>query len=364
MEKGGLDFEVRFLSEVKVGIEGELEAKRFRDLISDVISKGICSKCGMCVSSCQVHALVMTEEGPKRIGPCRGCEACYYGCPRSPAFSKELLDAVMKAEHRDDVLGSYIKIVSARTTRGDVRARAQDGGVVTTLLIYAFEKGLIDGAIVASTSAKEAWKPIPKVAFSPQEALEAAGTKYANSPNLIALKEAIYCYELNRVCVVGVPCQVAAARNVKVQPKAATKLGDKIAFIIGLFCMESFPYAKLVNYLSSHGIDISRVSKFDIKEGKFKVYVEGSEALSVPIKDLKNCVNDYCHVCRDLTSLYADISVGAIGSQHGWSTVIVRTEEGAKLFDGAVQEGYLEVKDIGDGLEILKKIAKRKASKK
>ena len=352
------------MERIETQVGGLAEPKRFRDLMADVISKGICSKCGMCVSSCQVHALVMTDEGPKRVGPCRQCEACYYGCPRSPAFSGELLEASLSSENKDEVLGRYIKIVSARTTRDYVKAKAQDGGVVTTLLMYAFEKGLIDGAIVASISAKEAWRPIPKVVFNQQEVLEAAGTKYANSPNLIALKEATYCYELNRVCVVGVPCQVAAARNVKVQPKAATKLGDKIAFIIGLFCMESFPYAKLVNYLSSRGIDISRVSKFDIKEGKFKVYVEGSEALSVPIKDLKEYVNDYCHVCTDLTSLYADVSVGSIGSQHGWSTVIVRTEEGAKLFDGAVQEGYLEVKDIGDGLDVLKKIAKRKASKK
>ncbi|MHC1600724.1 MAG: Coenzyme F420 hydrogenase/dehydrogenase, beta subunit C-terminal domain [Candidatus Nezhaarchaeales archaeon] len=352
------------MERIETQVEGLAEPKRFRDLMADVISKGLCSKCGMCVSSCQVHALVMTDEGPKRIGPCRQCEACYYGCPRSPAFSEELLEASLESENKDDVLGRYIKIVSARTTRDDVKIRAQDGGVVTTLLIYAFEKRLIDGVIVASKSPIEAWKPVPTVALTAKEALEAAGTKYSSSPNLVALKDAIYCYELNRVCVVGVPCQVAAARNVKVQPKAATKIGDKIAFIVGLFCMESFPHARLVEYLSSHGIDISKVSKFDIKEGKFRVYIEGAEALSVPIKDLKDYANEYCHVCRDLTSLYADVSVGAIGSQHGWSTVIIRTNKGAKLFEGAVQEGYLEVKDIGSGVDVLRKIAKRKASKK
>lgn len=348
---------------VDTQVEGFVKLKGFEDLMADVISKGICSKCGMCISSCQIHALIMTDEGPKSVGPCRQCEACYYGCPRSPAFSEKLLEASLGSENKDEVLGCYIKIVSAKTTRDDVKARAQDGGVVTTLLIYALEKGLIDGVIVASKSPIEAWKPIPTVALTAKEALEAAGTKYSNSPNLVALKDAIYCYELNRVCVVGVPCQVTAARNAKVQPKAATKVGDKIAFIIGLFCMESFPHAKLIEYLSSHGIDIAKVSKFDIKEGKFRVYVEGLEALSVPIRDLKDYVNEYCHVCRDLTSLYADVSVGAIGSQHGWSTVIVRTSEGAKLFDGAVQEGYLEVKDIGSGADVLRKIAKRKALK-
>lgn len=352
------------MASVDVGVEAPREPKRFRDLMSEVISKGICAKCGMCIASCQVHSLVMTDYGPQRLAPCKGCEACYYGCPRTPAFSKQLLEAVMASPNRDEVLGGYYEVVSARTTLSDVRERAQDGGVVSTLLIYALEKEMIDGAVVSSLASDKPWVPKPMVVFNRKGVIEAAGTKYTNSPNLVALKDAVYCYGLERVGVVGVPCQVAAARNVKVQPKAATKIGDRIAFIVGLFCMESFPYAKLTGYLSSKGLDVSRVTKFDIKEGKFKVYVEGSEALSVPIKDLRDHANEFCHVCRDLTSLYADVSVGAIGSQPGWSTVIVRTKVGEELFRGAIEAGYLEVKEIGSGLDLLKKIAKRKMSKK
>lgn len=352
---------MKVIGEVKGRIA---ESKDFEDLLLNVITRNLCTKCGMCVSSCQVHALLMTEDGPKRVGLCRECEACYYGCPRSPALSEELLKASLNPQKDDEVLGGYIKIVSARTTRDDVKSVAQDGGVVTTLLIYALERGLIDGGIVASKSPVEAWKPVPKVAMSLNDALEAAGTKYSNSPNLVALKDAVYGYELEKVCVVGVPCQVTAARNVKVHPKAARKLGDKIAIIIGLFCMESFPHAKLVDFLTSNGIDIARVSKFDIKEGRFKVYVGDIEVLSVPVKDLKSYANHYCEVCRDLTAWYADISVGSIGSERGWSTVIVRSKEGAKLFDSAVQEGYLEIKDVDSNrIETLRRIAKRKASK-
>jgi len=347
-----------------LNIQTAAPARKFDDLISDVIGPNICCKCGLCVASCQVHALVMTDWGPEKVGICRECEACYYGCPRSPVVSSDLLEASLDGENKDEVLGRYIKVVSARTKLDSVRTRAQDGGVVTTLLIYAMEKNLIDGAVVASKSPKEPWKPVPRAALTVEDVLNAAGTKYSNCPNLAALKDALYSYELERVCTVGVPCQAKAARNVKVQPKAATKVGDKIAYIIGLFCMESFYHPKLLEYLSSNNIDISQVSKFDIKEGKFKVYVKGSEVLSVPVKDVKDCVNYYCHVCKDLTALYADVSVGSIGSQPGWSTVIVRTSTGAKLFEGAVEEGYLEVKDIGEGISVLRKIAKRKASKK
>ena len=44
--------------------------------------------------------------------------------------------------------------------------------------------------------------------------------------------------------------------------------------------------------------------------------------------------------------------------------MILRTSAGAKLFEGAVKEGYLEVTDIGSGIETLKRVAERKASKK
>ncbi|MEM4576544.1 MAG: Coenzyme F420 hydrogenase/dehydrogenase, beta subunit C-terminal domain [Candidatus Nezhaarchaeales archaeon] len=341
-----------------------LGPKGFNDLVNEVVAKRICCKCGLCVSSCPVHAVAMTEEGPELVSPCKQCEACYYGCPRGPAFSHELLEASLNSKSKDEVLGRYIKIVSAKTLLKEVGARAQDGGVVTSLLIYALRNKLVDGAVVASKSRPDPWRPEPRLALTVDDILEAAGTKYSNCPNLVALEEAVYGYELDKVCVVGVPCQVAAARNVKVQPRAATKLGDKIAFIIGLFCMESFNHRRLLEFMASRNIDIQKVSKFDIKEGKFKAYIEGAEVLGVPIKEVKGCVNEYCHVCRDLTALYSDISVGAIGSQRGWSTVIIRTSQGAELFEGAVREGYLEVKDIESGISILKKIAERKASQK
>lgn len=339
-----------------------LRPKAFNDLIHEVIFKRICCKCGLCVSSCPMNAIEMTEEGPKLIGLCWECETCYYSCPRTKAFLRELLEASLDGKNEDEVLGRYIKIVSARTTLDEVKKRAQDGGVVSSLLIYAIKNEIVNGAVVASRGYLDPWKPVPYLALTVDDVLKSAGAKYSNCPNLVVLGDALYCYNLDKICVVGVPCQVAAARNVKVQRGSARKLGDIIAFIIGLFCMETFNHEKLLRYLLFHGIDIRRVSKFDIKEGRFKVYVGDAETLNVPVRELKDCVNEYCHVCRDLTALYSDISVGAIGSQLGWSTVIIRTSRGAKLFDDALKEGYLEARDIEDGKAILKRVAKRKAT--
>ena len=40
-----------------------------------------------------------------------------------------------------------------------------------------------------------------------------------------------------------------------------------------------------------------------------------------------------CNFCDDFTNKFADISVGSVGTPDGYSTVIVRSEVGAKLLE-------------------------------
>ena len=61
------------------------------------------------------------------------------------------------------VLGNYEKIVSAKTTNSDIFKYAQDGGIITSLLIYALEEGMIDGALVAGNPDND-WVPVPEIA--------------------------------------------------------------------------------------------------------------------------------------------------------------------------------------------------------
>ncbi|MFX1466737.1 MAG: Coenzyme F420 hydrogenase/dehydrogenase, beta subunit C-terminal domain, partial [Promethearchaeota archaeon] len=70
-----------------------------------------------------------------------------------------------------------------------------------------------------------------------------------------------------------------------------------------------------------------------------------------------------CHYCVDLTSELADISVGSIGSASGWSTTIVRTNIGEKIFENAVKEGYLRINEKPINVEIVEKLSKRKKSR-
>jgi len=50
-----------------------------------------------------------------------------------------------------------------------------------------------------------------------------------------------------------------------------------------------------------------------------------------------------CAYCLDMTSEFADISVGSVEGIEGWNTIIVRTANGAKLLEMARKQGKLEI---------------------
>ncbi|HXY82245.1 MAG TPA: Coenzyme F420 hydrogenase/dehydrogenase, beta subunit C-terminal domain, partial [Candidatus Saccharimonadales bacterium] len=50
--------------------------------------------------------------------------------------------------------------------------------------------------------------------------------------------------------------------------------------------------------------------------------------------------------CDDFTAEFADISVGAIGSPSGYSTILARTENGLDLVKQAEKAGYIELREL------------------
>lgn len=342
--------------------------KIFGSLLTEVVKKDLCVGCGACVASCPVSILYMKDEDekPSMKGKCILCEYCYYQCPRTIPRIEELEESIFGRKRRgNEEIGVYIDCYSARSKVDEILKVCQDGGIVTTLLNYALSQHIIDGAVVSKVSEEEPWKPLPEVVYSPQDLLKYAATRYTTSPTLIGLASAVEEYNMKRVAVVGTPCQIEAVRKMQFSSRGVLKLGSKATFTIGLFCMESFWYTGLINsYLvKKKGLDLTKISKFNKSEDRFIVQADGEELINVPITEIKAYVRGNCHSCGDLTAEYADISVGADGSPEGWSTVIVRTGAGKKLFDEAVKAGLIEYKSIEKvkpGLKVVKKLTKEK----
>lgn len=266
---------------------------------------------------------------------------------------------------QDSVLGPHQEIITAKAADNKVLSKAQDGGIVSAILIYALEENIIDGTIVAGPG-DEPWKPEPLVATTKKEILKGAGTKYTMCPNLSVIKEATCEYGLEKIGTVGTPCQVMGLRKMQTYPLGVRNVVDKIALSIGIYCMENFPYESLKTFINDKvGVTPSQVTKMNITKGKLFITHTGGEG-KIPLKETHGYEQAGCNYCMDYVAELSDLSCGSVGAKPGWSTIIKRTDKGASLIDKAIKEGVLETTETNEGkfgLEMLRKLSTNKKKK-
>ena len=131
--------------------------------------------------------------------------------------------------------------------------------------------------------------------------------------------------------------------------------------MIGLFCTETFDYARLVEgkLQSERGIDPWDIRHLDIK-GKLDVYLQDERRISIPLADLQESVRPGCRVCTDFTAVEADVSAGAVGSPDGYTTLVIRNDIGRGFVDRAIWQGKLAT---GGSVDIasIERLAAKKA---
>jgi len=335
-----------------------MEEKRdFGDLEREVIEKGKCALCGGCVATCRLLdysylSVDFSEERPviKEGQQCPpDCGYCYYQCPR-----------VEKPELRAGLEEMY----EVASTDEEIRKACQDGGAVTSLLAYALDEAIVEGCITVAD--KGEWKPEVQVARDKAGLIKSAGSKYTPAATLTGIADAILEYDLQSVALVGTPCGMSSYEKMFVVGKDthnAHNFSSHIRLRIGLFCMGTYSYEKLIKeYLErKQGVNIKEVTKLQISEDVLHLYAGDKELLSVGISEIVDYKRDGCTVCEDFAGLFSDISVGNNGTPEGKSSVIVRTDFGKKVFEGALERGYIEAKPIDkSGADLIHRLMKEK----
>jgi coenzyme F420 hydrogenase subunit beta len=350
-------------------------SKGFEELKKLIIDQDICSGCATCAAFCE-RIEIGTDGRPELVKDCNmGIGAikcsddgtCYDCCPMVSYSIPELEKEVFGGQREDSEIGCYKKILAVRSKKKEILERAQDGGAVTSFLLCALENGFIDGAVVANR--RDDWGTEAGVARTEEELINGAGTKYSRTPSTMKFGRSMK--DIYKLAMVGTGCQTSGARKAQnvflkdLLEKTADSENPVKMLLIGLFCFENFPYKCLKNVIESeYGIKMEQVVKTDITKGKFIVTKSDGTTIEKPVKTFSDCVPESCHLCNNFTSELADISVGSVGTDDGWSTVVVRSDKGLELLEKAKEGGYVETKDTVDLSQIKRNVELKGGMKK
>jgi len=221
-------------------------------------------------------------------------------------------------------IGIVKEVFLARSTDPEIHNKAQDGGIVTTLLSVALTEGMIDGAV--ETKMDDEKNPHGFIARNREQLLECAGVSYEPSPVLEAINQ-LPKESTEKLGFVGLPCHVASLSKMKLSPPNNRANIENVKLTIGLFCGWTLSHG--FHQFLRENFDVFNATKFDIPHHpahSFDVYSK-SETQSVDLDKITHFINNACSYCIDMSAEFADISVGSGRAMFkGWNTVIVRTE--------------------------------------
>jgi coenzyme F420 hydrogenase subunit beta len=316
-----------------------------KKLYDEVIGTGLCTLCGGCTGFCPY--LVLHDGRVVRVHQCDLDEGqCYQSCPRTHTDMDAISRAIFGVPYGEDEIGIVREVFLARSTDQEIHQKAQDGGIVTTLLSVALTEGMIDGAIETKLDGEKI--PYGVIARNREELLECAGVSYEPSPVLEAFNS-LPGQSTEKLGIVGLPCHVTCLCKMRLSPPVNKASIENIKVVIGLFCGWTLSHG--FHQFLKERFDLARVTKFDIPHHpahSFDLYTP-SDIQSVDLDELRPFINTACSYCIDMTAEFADISVGSGRAKFkGWNTVIVRTKAGAELVEIAKKHCAIEIQPIPD----------------
>ena len=328
------------------------------ELLEDVHKRELCIGCGACVDLCpyfknyrgktsQLFACTL-EQG-----------RCFAYCPKAEVDLNDLSRKTWHVDYDGSPLGLYRKVLASRAGIQMDRGAFQAGGTVSALMAFALKNKLIDAAALTD---RDGLTPVARLATDWQKVAGCASSKFMASPTLSALNMGAR-EGYNRLGVVGTPCQMTAVAQMRSNPLGKKEHNVPVGLSVGLFCNWSVDTRQLIDLLEQR-LKISEIRSMDIPPPPAGIMTLETDngSVEVSLSDIKPLIPHTCFVCLDMTSEFADLSVGMYEGRPGWNTLIVRSEAGEKIVKQARNEGFIEAEDFPE--DNLKHLSKAAAEKK
>ncbi|MGB2841623.1 MAG: Coenzyme F420 hydrogenase/dehydrogenase, beta subunit C-terminal domain [Halobacteriota archaeon] len=331
--------------------------------IAQVVKDELCTGCGTCIALCPEEAIKLTINEKKGIyvpelneGRCNECGICFNVCPGHEVDFKGLNLEVFGKEPEDILIGNYLNCYVGHSTDYDVRYNSASGGLITQLLIFALEEGIIDGALVTRMKKDKPLEPEPFIARTKEGIIEASKSKYCPVPANIALKEILNSKEGGKFAVVGLPCHIHGIRKAEQINK---KLKQKIVLHLGLWCSTTCNFLGTEFVLKRLGVSKEAVKELNYRgegwPGGMSVQLKNGEKRFIPLGDywdtnFSSFRPSRCRLCSDAIAEFADICFGDYRGQSAYlnekignSDIISRTITSENILQRMLSKQKIEI---------------------
>ena len=340
--------------------------KRKRPTIRWVARQGLCTGCGTCAGVCPQAALTMVIDRKKgcyipRIDKrkCTRCGLCVDVCPGHGVDFDGLSSALMGDIPEEIALGKYLGCYIGHALDKDLRYDGASGGLVTALLIFALEHGLIDGALVTRMRPGKPLEPRSFIATTREEIISAARSKYCPVAAGVALEKILNTE--GRFAVVGLPCHIQGIRKAE---RHLPKLRERIRYHISIACSIDYSFRGTQAILRNQGIAAQSVETLDYRgrgwPGSMRIRQQDGTETTLALKDYYKQLGPFslrrCTLCSDMLGELSDVSCGDAwipslirSDKNGSSFALTRTAAGEELLEAAAAEEHIELSDLEIG---------------
>lgn len=330
--------------------------------IKRTLNANLCAGCGTCAGVCPNSAIKMAERNGTLIpvfveSKCVSCGLCLRVCPGYSVDFDKLSSLLFNCQPYDSVVGHYSGFYLGHSNDSEIQYNSSSGGLVTELLIYALDEGLIDGAVVTRMNAVNPLRPEVFIARTKKEIVEASGSKYCPVPVNVVIKRLLK--ENGKYAVVGLPCHIQGLRKAE---QLNSELASKIVLHIGLFCNHTptfYATDYLLNKLKVDKKDVLKLSyRGDGWPGKMSILLRDERKKEISqfnpfywgYKFQVYFFTKRCLLCNDKECRLSDISFadawGLSSSIMGESAVITRTNVGEELLLKLIDNGKVSLKKL------------------
>ena len=333
------------------------------ETIAQVVKGGLCTGCGTCIALCPEEAIKLTINEKKGIyvpelneEKCNNCGICFKICPGHEVDFKQLNLEIFGKEPEDILIGNYLNCYIGHATNYDIRYNSASGGLVTQLLIFALEEGIIDGALVTRMKKDSPLEPEPFIARTKEEIIEASKSKYCPVPANIALKEILNSKEGEKFAVVGVPCHIHGIIKAEMINK---KLNQSVVLHLGLWCSTTCNFLGTEFVLKRLGVSKEEVKELNYRgegwPGGMSVQLKNGEKRFISLggywdTNFSSFTPSRCRLCSDAIAEFADISFGDYRGQDAYlsekignSGIISRTSASEDVLQRMLSKQKVEI---------------------